>query len=463
MSNNSSDVTNTIVSMIFTHQARMRCFVKRIMKSPLNSSLDGLFNNRTSTTESVGTDDFTSARGSLRGDSFASVESDYGDIDVDPDTGERLAMYRNDQQMSYGGAPTAEDMLLPLTNQTKQAKINRFKNGSVLEITITQSSIAMRLLLEGEIDEPKPKYVYYVIPGSENKDAGALNGQYQVTPFVPVKIQNTIYQDVGNKKYVFYLMRHGQATHNLVGTKFQKFSKIFSGERDTHLTDAGREQAVRTGIKMRGLLSSTTDSIAPPTFLFTSDLKRTRETLAEFMKGMAIPYDTSVYILPCSHELNYTDDGNCDGNQQATPPENKMTCTASTAECMSVNNLPVNWDKYYRFYGNSTRSNMCKACGAKQCRNTDMIQEAMNIIKEKLNKDRKVTFSDASGGSHRTRKRAKATNQKKHTTNKKAKQSKKSSRGNKRTGHKKATVKAKRPLARGGRLHVGKRTRRARQ
>ena len=258
-------------------------------------------------------------------------------------------------------------------------------------------------------------------------------------------------------------MRHGQATHNLVGTKFQKFSKIFSGERDTHLTDAGREQAVRTGIKMRGLLSSTTDSIAPPTFLFTSDLKRTRETLAEFMKGMAIPYDTSVYILPCSHELNYTDDGNCDGNQQATPPENKMTCTASTAECMSVNNLPVNWDKYYRFYGNSTRSNMCKACGAKQCRNTDMIQEAMNIIKEKLNKDRKVTFSDASGGSHRTRKRAKATNQKKHTTNKKAKQSKKSSRGNKRTGHKKATVKAKRPLARGGRLHVGKRTRRARQ
>jgi len=227
--------------MIFTHQARMRCFARRIMQPSLSSSLDSVINNRISTSESVGTDDFASAQGSLRDDSFASLETDYGDIDVDPDTGERLAMYRNDQQMSYGGAPTVEDMLLPLSKQTKQTKINRFKNGSVLEVTITQSSIVMRLLLEGEIDEPKPKYVYYVLPGSENKDAGALNGQYQVTPFVPVKIQNTIYQDVGNKTYVFYLMRHGQATHNLVGTKFQKFSKIFSGERDTHLTDAGRD------------------------------------------------------------------------------------------------------------------------------------------------------------------------------------------------------------------------------
>lgn len=43
---------------------------------------------------------------------------------------------------------------------------------------------------------------------------------------------------------------------------------------------------------------------------FTSDLKRTRQTMKSFLQGLQI-----IIVLPCSYELSYVKDKSCDGNQ----------------------------------------------------------------------------------------------------------------------------------------------------
>ena len=58
----------------------------------------------------------------------------------------------------------------------------RFKNGSVLEIMVTKENDNLRLVV-GEIDEEKPKYIYFVKPGEAHRDINHLKGRYQVEEF----------------------------------------------------------------------------------------------------------------------------------------------------------------------------------------------------------------------------------------------------------------------------------------
>ena len=90
-------------------------------------------------------------------------------------------------------------------------------------------------------------------------------------------------------------------------------------------------------------------------------------------------------VLPCTHELAFVGSGYCDGfqNPLPTPPENQMTCNVNDNRCgISSQNYAINWEPYTNFYGSSTRSNICRGCGARKCRDTDMIKEAITIIQE---------------------------------------------------------------------------------
>ena len=376
-----SEPSRPIVSMIFTHQARMRCFFRK------------------SITPIVGTVNNATVIGSMK--DFDDDEEDDDDDDDDDDDAETV---RDDDYYDANGREaiwerdsfsSANDYSeLPLTEYTpnkngnilvggKGFKLPRFKNGSVLEYTITADEIKIRLLIDGEVDEYKAKYIYYVVPGKEFSDEGAMQGRYQVTPFKPLTIKNTTYNVPVQSKYVFYIVRHGQATHNLLKSKKEKIANVLAGPKDTCLTDEGKQQAQNSGEKMRNLLKMDT-SVLPPQYLFSSDLKRTRETLRYFMNGLGIPYDnTKITVLPCAHELAFIASGDCDGHQLMTPPENTMSCSANDMSCLKNGNFNIDWDQYYRFYGNSTRSKLCKGCGARQCRDTDMVQEAIRIIREK--------------------------------------------------------------------------------
>ena len=101
-----------------------------------------------------------------------------------------------------------------------------------------------------------------------------------------------------------------------------------------------------------------------------------------------------------------------------------MTCSLNDENCRKIGDFDVNWDEYARFYGNSTRSNLCKNCGSRHCRNTDMIQEAINIIS-----NTKVT----TGG--KRKKNTMRRNKKRHKT-KKMRSRKKITRNKRKKGSK---------------------------
>ena len=72
-------------------------------------------------------------------------------------------------------------------------------------------------------------------------------------------------------------------------------------KKDTNLTEIGITQAERTG----EFLKKIPDISNPKNlFLFASDLQRTRQTLINALKVAGINKG-DIFILPCSHELNY--------------------------------------------------------------------------------------------------------------------------------------------------------------
>lgn len=378
---------NNTISMIFTHNGRMRCFINKLLVAggQENKTHDVDFIDDASENlelSSVGTSEyFTPA---------SRTTSNEYDYDSDAST-----------------EPSAHDDG-PLIVGGQKASMPRFKNGSVVEVKIDDRVISIRLLISGEIDEHKPDKYYYVTPEEEFTDVNMMRGSYKVMPFRDISFENNFYDIKPGNTYTFYLVRHGQGTHNVkklsTVQKAVKKIKDDTAFMDAELTPEGREQAERTGKKFRELITKKAGNpVFAPEFLFASDLLRTRQTAIEFIKGMGIPFDVrniQIYVLPCSHELDYVKGGKCDGNQGITAPENTSICTTNNYKCLYEGGFSINWDYYYEFYGNATREKLCKS-NCQKCRNTDMIKEAMKIIKKEKTgyylqgrPEKKVTFDD---------------------------------------------------------------------
>ena len=365
-----SENKRVYVSMIFTHQARMRCFVRKSIEPIIGTEKQ---KNVSTTREQI-----------------LSRPDDIPDF-------------------NYAAVHSSDDDLGAVVGGSDKWKMPRFKNGSVLRCIITHDKIKLDLLVEGEIDENKPKYVYYVNHKNVLNDAGALEGKYKVTAFDPMELRNTTYPIGKDDTYVFYIVRHGQATHNLLKGMRQKMGSVLSGQKDTDLTPEGTRQATRSGAEFAKLFvarGQDDNTVYPdgnialaPSYIFTSDLRRTRQTAQAFLNSViAITPNTKIaqriisnnqdhrwIVLPCTHELAFVDSGYCDGFQKLlpTPPENQMTCDVNDNHCgISSDDYTINWEQYSRFYGSSTRSNTCRGCGARKCRDTDMIKEAITIIQK---------------------------------------------------------------------------------
>jgi hypothetical protein len=311
----------------------------------------------------------------------------------------------------------------------KPGQVASFKNAAVLRLVITRDTISASLIVSGIIDaaEDKPGYVYFVRPD----EMGNNNVSYTEKPFSDMSVDNRFYPEVGDDTYEFYLVRHGQADHNIL----KGMSKAFSN-KDTSVTQKGEEQASRTGKILSDLIQDDL-RYGIQLYLFGSDLKRTRQTMIQIIKMFpALSEDSmndgeKIIILPCAHELKYnTSSGKCDGNQgmMPTPNENISTCTRENKECISdgwVNRsykpepkrfkhhghprsrelyylfkpstsegqkqkYENDWSAYYDFYGDATRATRkwlptCLTCAKKpagnRCRDTDMIKEAIKSVK----------------------------------------------------------------------------------
>ena len=292
-----------------------------------------------------------------------------------------LNTYETSDRITYVSIITTHQARLRcLLSKIFNKPMKRFKNGCVLKMEVTNLDITFELVYSGEVDKITPGYVYYVSP-NENLIKGTT--VFAIDNFR--RANDGMYDVQENERFIFYLIRHGEASHN-VKKGLPKLFQSISGEKDTSLTSKGVEQARRIYGNIRESERNLTN---PDTlYLFSSDLKRTRETMANFISELR-KHNTTKYVLPetieeelivlpCAHELNYKEDGKCDGRQFLTANENIMNCDSSRPECQTEGGHNVNWDIYTRFYnGTRTKSNS----GKQKCRNTDMIKEAIEYIR----------------------------------------------------------------------------------
>lgn len=243
----------------------------------------------------------------------------------------------------------------------EKGNVHRFQNGCIIHLEITTNNLRLSLMYNGEIDEEKPNYIYYVQPGTIDKKSE--EGKYQIVELPSITTTHDFHLH-DNSVYNFYLIRHGQATHNLDKWK----GKLFNRPIDSDLTLDGIEQAKMTGQQMRHLSIN---------YFFVSDLKRTMQTLDNVAQHAGIKIEKAV-ILPCNHEVAYTGSG-CDGSQKITPNENKNSCSPISnvgSSCTKVG-FPLEWDEYMTFYkGTRTKPGMNR----QHCRKYNTLQLAMNYI-----------------------------------------------------------------------------------
>ena len=383
-----------IVSLICTHQARLRCFLHdiyfgtgRLDKKAFVGDDDSNFEPKTTLDEEYN-EELESQKSWSSENSNNTTDPDYSFND-DPEKGEgffKLDKTYTDRD-SIGGAP-------------KPPKMDRFKNGCVLEFKITTSNIQVKLVYDGIVDEEKPDYVYYVSPSS-TPDPKAAAGKYQTTLFKEINIRNVMYNVSPGYTYVFYLIRHGQAAHNVLKGMSKKWGSlaVSSKYKDPSLTNTGVQQAIEIGQKLQVILEQQNQKVD---YLFASDLKRTRQTIYYILQPMdsdpALRHK-QINILQCSEELTYTANKNCDSSQWATPNENISLCNPFKDYakaglpnlCQNERGNYASWKNYTAFYGTGTRSNPGKY-KPQLCRDTDMIKQAILYIqgvgKNDLEKER---------------------------------------------------------------------------
>ena len=202
---------------------------------------------------------------------------------------------------------------------------------------------------------------------------------------------------------MFYLVRHGQAEHNVL----TGLSKTIS-YKDTSLTGVGKDQAKESGDELSEIIKKDSEY---PDFLFASDLQRTRQTMRNLIERLpADKKNNKIIILPCAHELTYHPTSkSCDAEQGLTPNEN----ISKSANCKTPGSKNQtnddDWGTYCDFYGNATRGDLIKNPGRQRCRDTDMITQAINIIKKSYETSRKAilerpTDLEFGGRRHKSRK-----------------------------------------------------------
>lgn len=303
-------------------------------------------------------------------------------------------------------------------NLKTQFKKYRWQNCCVLKLILKPSSSSEKsidfnlyLIHSGEIspDENKSDYKYWDIEDKEQTGPNQnnyrfnrfneLTGSIDMEDLKDTNMESTV-KNLKNT-FTFYLVRHGQAEHNL----YSKMTVI--RKTDTSLTVNGKAGTAGAGVAINDDLEKMNDDLKKMNddlkkmfdenddltklidknddlkkmidkhddlkksddvlenlnndlddnpkiklqYYFASDLIRTRQTLGGILSNINSKYLNSntttakiinVVILPCSHELGFDKTGQCDSTSGISPPENNMSCTNyATAQkfndCISFN------------------------------------------------------------------------------------------------------------------------------
>ena len=266
-----------------------------------------------------------------------------------------------------------------------------FANCSIIRLAFMRDGDAIlydvRLIFEGFGSSDK---TYYKPVG---KETGKNFIPFEVIHGMSDKFMGIMAKDIPRDiEFVFFLVRHGNSLHNQY-TNLTKYKSLYN--IDTLLTKDGEMEARKAGIFLQNYME-TNQFPKHIHLLFSSDLKRTRQTLGIIMGQMKTskPLDNVIIVLPCAHEISIEQE-NCDLKmvrdlRGILSGENKIGCSTdcdvmSEDLCCRVNtDLVIDWRYYRSFYGNQRRKAMYLSNNRYTCSQTNMIRNAMDIILDKL-------------------------------------------------------------------------------
>lgn len=227
------------------------------------------------------------------------------------------------------------------------------------------------------------------------------------------KASKLLREYTNDNTYIFYFIRHGEGEHN-VASRFKKMNLI-----DPELTEDGVESTKLINKALKNDVEKEKNGVdTEDVYILSSDLYRTRETLQysiygidDIFKGM----DKTIHVLPCSHELNYSNDGECDKKTIISGNENKSNCRilkynedneqedtygcdayimvrdpekqkkekrnpkqGRSYDSETVKNIwKINWKQYNTFYNGTRRKASRKR---RYCKKTNMVEQAIGLI-----------------------------------------------------------------------------------
>ena len=362
-----------VVSLILTHQARIRCLLDMIIKGKRSEKKEGFI----------------------------------GKIIKNRKLNNSIIAVKNTINRTFNKNPVQYEY------QEKEEEI-RFKNCSILRLCVNkETGLCLQLVYGGELDpsEGKGGRIYYIANESERTPESIVTEVVFDNINAGLNRLDLTGKDFakGIDEYVFYIGRHGQAEHNL---KYATHLKT-----DTNVTVLGQQQAISAGKNLMKILKDVFKEDI--NYVFASDLIRTRQTIQNILYGMNTYqnkkqqnfFPKEIIILPCSHELKYNSKGICDkppsflslkiGTKENDPKCSKTTncvdnnidnpksdCNHITLKMFGDKEIPLNWDFYFEKNGNKMR-NM-------DCSKTNMIQlaiEYINTTGKSVNK-KKVVISN---------------------------------------------------------------------
>jgi broad specificity phosphatase PhoE len=325
-------------------------------------------------------------------------------------------------------------LLDAITQNDKEDKI-RFMNCAILKLTVTPSQLYLSMVYQGDLSDSETRKIseerpYYVKEMSNPPILGHV-----VYPTISLDNDvddfNTFLKlprPLVDKKYTFYLVRHGQAQHNDTSNVLANKMHMVP---DTSLTQEGIIQAKLAGHQLYQYL--TVNKQLVPTNFFVSDLVRTHETMDALLdsvrEGQLTPLlitRSTPIVLPCASELTKKGVlGNCDQETADTAIYNKLAaenyskCSVNSNGSLHSNcNTAVDWASIYLpFYGGKVRGQKDTLTGYVEtkinplikfnCRNTSMITIAIDYLFKKYKAENYSKMNDPMGGKRRTRRRFK--------------------------------------------------------
>jgi len=257
---------------------------------------------------------------------------------------------------------------------------NHYMNCCVIKLVINKKNekidYNLSMIYDGETHKTGKYYTSKQDVDTEKRISfPIINNNKEYENILPKTLKN-------NVKYTFYIIRHAQSLHNLYSfiDKIQSPIKL-----DTSITDTGIKQSENAGIFLSKYLKNKKID-----YLFSSDLKRTRQTMSVICSKLKNDLPNKIVVIPCSHEVHYSKSGNCDKSMirsiRNIAGENRTACyrNSDDKQCYEVEykkkKYMIDWSYYNKFYGNEGRKFVYLKDSKYTCSRNNLIELMIRYI-----------------------------------------------------------------------------------